>query len=323
MGRKGDGEKARQGEGETRRSLLVFQVSYYFLPVISLFFVFLACFAGNIFAQSSLDSLAQKIKSGSVEEKREALFQIRNLRSEAASRIAIPALHDGSDIVRATAASSIIFLPKSEAATVLTPLLFDKSDFVRRETAFALGEVGSDTATEPLIQALQKNKVYEVRTAAAAALGKIGDARAVDPLLKILQRKPSESDEFLRRSAARSVGQIAQIIDTSRTRVMTPQNFLADKYKKLNGTQYDELIARFPVFRTAVDVLGKLLQNKGESDDTRREAAFSLGAIGGKTSLKLLTTFQNSPDPYLAEICKEAISKIGADLASTQTNTAH
>jgi HEAT repeat protein len=281
------------------------------------------CFAVNSFAQSGLDSLAQKINSGTVEEKREAPFQIRNLRAEEASRIALPALRDSSDIVRATAASSVIFLPKTEAATALIPLLSDKSDFVRRETAFALGEVGSDQATETLIQALQKDKVFEVRTAAAAALGKIGDARAVEPLLKILQKKPNDSDEFLRRCAARSVGQIAQIIDTSRTRVMTPQNFLPDQYKRLDGTQYDALTAQFPIFRSAVEVLGKVLQINGESDDTRREAAYSLGAIGGESSLKLLTSYQNSPDPYLAEVSKEAVRKIEADMASAQTKTAH
>lgn len=304
----------RRGESEKEKA---FAFTSFFL----LFFAFLACFAINTFAQSNLDSLGQKIRSGSVEEKREALFQIRNLRSEAASRVAVQALHDSSDIVRATAASSVKFLPKPEAATALIPLLSDKSDFVRRETAFALGEVGSGIAAEMLIQVLQRDKIFEVRTAAAAALGKIGDARAVEPLLKILQKNPTEADEFLRRCASRSIGQIAQVIDTSRTRVMTPQNFLPDQYKRLDGTQYDSLTAQFPIFRTAVGVLGTVLQNKNESDDTRREAAFSLGAIGGETSLKVLTTFQNSPDPYLAEICKEGISKIEADLASVKSKT--
>lgn len=310
----------RKGDGKIRRQ------KQKFLPVrfqFFLFFVFLVCFAGNSFAQLNPDLLAQKIKSGSVEEKREALFQIRNLRSAEASKIAVPALNDSSDIVRATAVSSVVFLPKNEASAALIPLLSDKSDFVRRETAFALGEIRSDTATEPLTRTLEKDKVFEVRTAAASALGKIGDAGAVEPLVKILQRKPSEPDEFLRRCTARSIGQIAQIIDTSRTRVMTPQNFLPDKYKKLDGTQFDALVAQFPVFRSAVDVLGKVLQNKDESDDTRREAAFSLGAIGGDQSLKLLTTYQDSPDPYLAEICKEGVQKIKADLASAETKSAH
>ena len=104
---------------------------------------------------------------------------------------------------------------------------------------------------------------------------------------------------------------------------MTPQNFLPDKYKKLDGTRYDVLTAQFPIFRSAVEVLGKVLQSTSESDDTRREAAYSLGAIGGESSLKLLTSYQNSSDPYLAEVSKEGVRKIEADMASAQTKTAH
>jgi HEAT repeat protein len=306
----------RRKEGETRRLI---SALLFFCTFLLLFFAFLTV---NSFGQSRLDSYTKAIKSGSVEEKREALFQIRNLRSEEASRIALPALKDSSQIVRATAASSVIFLPKTEAATTLIPLLSDKADFVRREAAFALGQVGDSSAAAPLIQTLQKDKVFEVRTAAASALGKVGDPSAVEPLIKILQNKPSEADEFLRRAAARSLGQIAQVINTSRAKVMTPQNFLPDKYKNLDGTDFNALVSRFPVFRSAVDVLGKVLQNDGEADDTRREAAYSLGSIGGESALKPLRIYQNSADPYLAEACKEAIEKIQAGMAAAQTKTA-
>src|SRR5437868_3852812 len=69
---------------------------------------FLASFTGfadNLYAQN-FESLVNRIHSGDVEQKREALFQIRNLRSEEASRIAVPALKDRNEMVRATAASS-------------------------------------------------------------------------------------------------------------------------------------------------------------------------------------------------------------------------
>ncbi|MDM7922537.1 MAG: hypothetical protein QUS14_09590, partial [Pyrinomonadaceae bacterium] len=60
---------------------------------------------GFLYAQQpSLAELEQSIRSGDVEAKREALFQIRNLRSAEASRLAIPALKDANEIVRATAA---------------------------------------------------------------------------------------------------------------------------------------------------------------------------------------------------------------------------
>ena len=57
-------------------------------------------------------------------------------------------------------------------------------------------------------------------------------------------------------------------------------------------------------------VLLKALQNRNESDNTRREAAFSLGAIGDSSSVATLKAIGQVPDPYLAEICKEALLKI-------------
>src|SRR5215207_3204363 len=91
-----------------------------------LLFAFLLCCAGNIFAQD-LDTLAEKINYGTTEQRREALFQIRNLKSAEASRIALPALRDPQEIVRATATSSVIYLPGDEAVNNLLPLLNDKS----------------------------------------------------------------------------------------------------------------------------------------------------------------------------------------------------
>ena len=178
------------------------------------------CFAGESLAQN-LEFLAEKITRGSTEEKREALRQIRNLETAEASLKAVPALRDSAEIVRATAAFSVIYLPKDEAFSVLLPLLSDKKEIVRREAAYALGKVRNSSAVNPLLQILQKDKITEVRNAAVVALGEIGDVSAVDALTRILQRRPRETDEFTRRSAARSIGQIAQIIQ-DKAKVLTP-----------------------------------------------------------------------------------------------------
>jgi HEAT repeat protein len=53
-----------------------------------------------------------------------------------------------------------------------------------------------------------------------------------------------------------------------------------------------------------------VLENNNESDDTRRESAFALGAIGDAAAKPVLQRFVSSPDPYLAEICREALLKI-------------
>lgn len=239
----------------------------------------------SIFAQTSTDFLifAEKLRNGSTEEKRDILFQVRNLRTEQASRLAVPALNDSAEIVRATAVSSVIFLPTNEAAQLLVPLLNDKSNYVRRETAYALGKLGNSQAVSSLLQILQNEREEEVKNAAAIAIGEIGDVSAVETLTRILQRKPKSDEEFTRRSAARSIGQIAENVAES---------------------------ANVPVFLTANRILISILQNPKESADTKREAAFALGEIGDQSSIQILQNQLNSEDIYLAGISRTALKKI-------------
>jgi HEAT repeat protein len=259
-------------------------------------------------APAVLTRLQNQINQGSVEEKRSALFEIRNLRAESASRIAVPALRDQDAMVRATAAGSVIFLSKAEGTAALLPLLNDKSEFVRTEAAYALGKVGDRSATGGLVRLMKSDKILEVRTAAAVGLGGIGDISAIESLTAVLKSRPKEEDEFLRRSAARSIGQIAQINVTGDPAVLTPQNFLPNKFKDLGSSDATGPVPQ--IYSDAVDVLTTVLRNKNETDDTRREAAFSLGAIGDSRSLDVLRSYLSGPDPYLAEICKEAVLKI-------------
>jgi HEAT repeat protein len=271
-------------------------------------FLFLAVLLVNPVFSQNLPSFSASITSGSSEQKRDALFQIRNLRSEIASREALTALSDSDPMVRATAAAAVVFLPKPEAVTALSPLLADKDPFVRKEAAFALGLVQSPDAAAALIELLRREKDLEIRSAAAIALGASGNPAAIEPLLSVLNSRPNEDNEFLRRSAARSIGQIAQIVKTSKAYVVTPQNFLPERFKT---SSRDDLELRLPIYTAAIPVLSSILQSKNESDDARREAAFALGAIGNTNAEAVLRSHQNSPDPYLAEITKEALLKLG------------
>lgn len=270
-------------------------------------------------AQSEADWTATKtfwerqISLGSNEQKRGALFQIRNYQTAQASRIAVPALRDKSEIVRATAAFSVIFLSKDEALNNLLPLLKDKKKIVRREAAYALGKIANPQAINPLIQTFQKDKISDVKNASIVALGEIGDASAIDALIAILQRRPKKEnppDEFLRRSAARSIGQIAQIIETDKIEVLTPESFLPEKFARIEKPKYPKLIENFPVFRGAINVLIETLQNPLEAGDTKREAAFALGSIGDETAKTILQTNLNAADYYLAQISQESLRKI-------------
>ncbi|MBK9155968.1 MAG: HEAT repeat domain-containing protein [Chloracidobacterium sp.] len=248
--------------------------------------------------------------AGNTEEKRTALYEIRNFKNEQASRLAIPALSDVDEIVRATAASSVIFLPEAEARNVLLPLLDDKKPFVRREAAFALGEVGNWGATNRLRRSLNKDRDPEVRTAAAIAIGKIGDHSAIGDLLNILNKRPKEEDELLRRSAARSIGQIFELWLSGSTKTLTPQNFLPSEDKDFGTSKRKDAPVEKEVIDRILAALSKVLRNSNESDDTRREAAFALGAMRRSESAAVLLSHLASPDPYLAEIIKEALLKI-------------
>lgn len=249
--------------------------------------------------------LILRLKSNDVEQKRDALFEIRNLRTEKASRLAIPALSDSNEIVRATAAASVVFLPPAEAVQVLSPLLSDKKPFVRREAAYALGRVGDLSATNSLLSVLDKDRDLEVRAAAAVALGNIDDPSALDALTRLLQKRPDEDEEFIRRSAARSVGQIFE--GDKKPFTVTPQNFLPPAFKETGESKTTLQIANLD---SVIRTLSQVLQNAKEADDTRREAAFALGAIRQPASAAILRSYLNGPDPYLAEISKEALLKI-------------
>ncbi len=265
----------------------------------------LLCLAGLSAAQD-MDALRSAVASQNKELKRDVLLRIRNLHTEAASRIAVPGLKDPDEMVRAVAAAAIVSLPKDEAARDLVPLLADKAPFVRAAAAFALGDVGDRSATKPLVHLLQRDAAPEVRSAAAVALGEIGDVGAVEALTAIFKKSPSEDNEFLRRSAARSIGQIAEtataMISTG-TASASPGSLTAAK---------PQAVEIFPGFRPAVPVLIKVLQNPKETDDTHREAAFALGAAGDASAAGALRSNLNAKDNYLAEICQEALRKIGS-----------
>lgn len=229
--------------------------------------------------QREVERQSQRLTSIEVEERRDALMRLANLKRPEASRAAAAALGDKSPTVRAAAVHAILWLPSGEVATLLFPLLKDKSEFVRREAVFALGDTRHGSAVAPLSDLLFRDKQASVRAGAAIALGKMGDEAAVPALLQAVtgngsRMKPNSSEnEFVVRSAVRSLGQIGS--------------------------------------RAAVPTLIAALQDEINSIDTRREAATALGLIGDSAALSALeTAFRMNADPYLTEAARIAIQQI-------------
>lgn len=274
---------------------------------ISMLVILLTAFIGA--EAQSLDQLSSQLNSKKTEERRNALQKLREIGTPEAGRLAIAALSDKEAVVRATAASVVILLRSSEAVTALARNLDDKSEFVRKETAYALGKTGSGEAVAPISERFGSESDLEVRASLAIALGDIGNPAGVAALTAILRDAPKEDDEFLRRSAARSIGRIAQNSRTGTRDETSPVSFLSDKYKDdLSGLPPADLA----YFKTAGDILLKVVQNKAESSDTRREAAYALGAIGDPSFKDVLLTLARSDDSYLAEIAREALKRLSA-----------
>ncbi|HMF56425.1 MAG TPA: HEAT repeat domain-containing protein, partial [Pyrinomonadaceae bacterium] len=171
--------------------------------------------------QREIERESQRFASSSVEERRDALMRLGAMHRPDASRAAAAALHDPAAIVRATATHAVVWLAPDEAAALILPLLKDRDEFVRREAAYSLGETRSPLAVQDLITLLANDKKFSVRASAAVSLGLIGDERAVVPLaqalgkgaessglLNKLRGKRSGENEFVRRAAAVSLGQI-------------------------------------------------------------------------------------------------------------------
>jgi HEAT repeat protein len=168
--------------------------------------------------QLEIEKQRQRLGAFESEDRREAVAQLGSMHHPEASRVALSALSDPSPIVRATAASAVLYLPLEESVGSLLPLLADKDEFVRQQVAYALGETRSRAAVPGLIQSLA-DKEDSVRGSAAVALGQIADRAALSSLAAVLMPSPElpvkkkkkskvEQNPFVLRAAAHSLGQI-------------------------------------------------------------------------------------------------------------------
>jgi len=226
--------------------------------------------------QREIERQRQRLSSSDMEERRDALMRLGNMKRPDASRVAAAGLNDQEVKVRVAAAHAVVFLPAAEAAGLLLPLLQDRAEFIRREASYALGETRSRSAVARLSELLSGDKEAAVRGAAAVALGQIGDETAVNALSQALsgvkKKKTAPADEFLMRSAAHSLGQIRS--------------------------------------RAGLPALIAALSNDQNPLDVRREAAASLGLIGDPSAAPSLRAALDSSDPYLAEAARQALRKL-------------
>jgi HEAT repeat protein len=228
--------------------------------------------------QRRIEQQKQRLTSGEVDERRDALMKLGAMKHADASRAAVAGINDSDPMVRVTAAHAITSLPATEATTLLLPLLKDKLEFVRREAAYAIGKTRSRSAVQPLVELLATEKEVSVRTAAVVALGHIRDEAAVPALANLLsgvftnKKSKKREDDFVMRSAAQALGEIRS--------------------------------------RAGVLSLTAALTDEMNSFDVRRAAAEALGLIGDSSATSALEAASASNDPYLSEAAHAALRRL-------------
>ncbi len=214
------------------------------------------------------------------------------------------ALKDSDWGVRWSAAYALGNIGSETAIPGLLKALEDSDKDVRKNTAEALGKIGSETAIPRLLKALEDSDGY-VRKNAAQALGKIGSETAIPGLLKALE----DSDKDVRKNTAEALGNIGS--ETAIPRLLKALED-SDGYVRSNAAEALGKIGS----ETAIAGLLKALEDS--NSDVRWKAAFALGNIGSETAIAGLLKALEDSDGDFRRKAAEALGKIGTETAMTE-----
>jgi HEAT repeat protein len=137
----------------------------------------------------------------------EALRKLRNVTDPQADFLLIRAISDPDTRVRVKAIDILGSRNNKDAVAPMCQLLFLRSTepVVKMHVAAALGRIGDDRATQPLIQYLYEATDERSRGTAVFALGEIGDHSATDVLTTAATE---DSSPTVRRLAQQAIQKI-------------------------------------------------------------------------------------------------------------------
>ncbi len=183
----------------------------------------------------------------------------------------VPFLRHSEPKIRTRAVQAMGRLQDSSCVDYLVRSLDDINHNVRIESAFALGQIGSQNAETPLIERLKTKEMARVKTRIIEALGKIGRERTVPVLLRLFASHVHE----LRAEAALAVGRMA--LRDFRHRALT-------------------------------DSVSRLL--KDSDVEVRWRAAYSLMRIGENLAPNLLVTATEDNDSRVRMYALQALANL-------------
>jgi hypothetical protein len=143
----------------------------------------------------------------------------------------------------------LLGLTKSnEVVNELLKALEDSDEYVRRNAAFALGNIGSETAIPGLLKALEDSDKY-VRGNAVEALGKIGTETAMTELIKCLK-----NPAFVTLNNGDTLSQAREALDTIQNKLkyyhplsqpMNQQVYISYNWQEDSNEMANQLVQAF------------------------------------------------------------------------------
>jgi HEAT repeat protein len=245
----------------------------------------------------SLGKLIRMIKNEDVDQRRNAVLALAEIKDPRAVESLIDALRDEAEGVRQQTAFSLGELKEPRAVEALAAALQDEADNVRENAARALGQIKDPRAVGPLVKALADDAAAQEVSVALAAIGK----PAVEPLLAALRDK----DEGVRSYAATTLGEIKD------PRAVGPLiRTLADEEEDVGESAADALAE---IKGPAVEPLVVAL--KDENPDVRWWAASVLGKIKDARAVEPLLGVLQDQDPKVRQKAAAALQALtGQDL---------
>lgn len=247
---------------------------------------------GKLGDESAVPYLIEALNNGNVEDPRdivEALGELKDKRASHALRKVLITSSDGYARVRAALALARVGdeFHKEFSVTALIEILNDDSNTAQGRAAEALAKLGDERGVSALIDALNNNRRVARGLPFVIPLGENGDKRAVPYLIDILN---SGYNNLMRMKAARVLGDLGdkRAIPALKNALsgygyMSSDNPFYKTHLQVSGlvkVRAAEALAKLGDDRGVTELMSAL--NDG-NDDTRGHAAIALVELGNES----------------------------------------
>lgn len=156
---------------------------------------------------ASIDEYVRRLESGDADERLEAVKSLGESKDEKAVEYLVQAVGDQDVRIRAKAIDMLGHMRATEATPVLIQYLFLRTTDPQMKSLIlaALGKIGDERASKPIIEFLQRDLDSHTRGTAIFALGEIGSTESEELLGTVVQ---SNEDRNIRRLANEALAKV-------------------------------------------------------------------------------------------------------------------